>query len=100
VLDQIEDLTYRRTKRIVEVIESRIKDEEYISRLHIGINATATGNFILAKLNSQDLSLEDLIGKAPGDDRVQMQNTEATSADVQKIEEWKSAAEAKGLKLP
>jgi hypothetical protein len=58
----------------------------------------ATVNALTAKLNNQDVSLEDLIGKQPGERESVGEQIESESPEV--IQEWKTAADTMGLKLP
>lgn len=57
-----------------------------MQRLHIGIEATAIVKALGASFDGKEITMSDLVGDAPGED---------AKSD---IEEWKQAADKKGLK--
>ena len=85
----IEELTFCRIKNFLSSIESRKEQEEYLERLHIGMQATAIVKALGASLDQKGITMEELIGKAPGEPS---DDTEGN------IDEWKEQAEKRGLK--
>lgn len=88
-MEYIENLTYIRIKRLLQAIEKRKEQEEYLQRLHIGLQATAIVKAIGAAFDKKEIYIDDLIGKAPG---YKIEESET-------IEEWKENAKNNGLKI-
>lgn len=81
-------MTYIRIKNLSKSITERKEQEEYLQRLHIGLQATALIGALGAALDKKDIKMEDLIGKAPGEEIKCNQD----------ISEWKGNAKQRGLK--
>lgn len=85
-ISEIEDLTYLRIKGLLNAILKRQKQEEYLQRLHIGMQAMAIVRALNAAMDGKEIKIDELIGKAPEED------------NGNKIDEWKRQAKNKGLK--
>jgi hypothetical protein len=95
-LSEIENLTYRRMTSFLSVIEKRQEQAEYLDRLHIGLQAIAITKAIGAAFDQSEITIEELIGGPPGAETGPRIDTQTTSSG--RIEEWKQAAQERGLK--
>lgn len=66
-LADIEDLTYRQAKKTIKAIEARTEQEEYMTRLHIALQATAIIKALSAALQEQECGPDELVGPPPGE---------------------------------
>lgn len=73
---------------MLEVIKKRKESEEYSERLHIALQAKAIIKVLASALAKQEISLEELIGKAPT----------KSNENAETISKWKDSAKQRGLK--
>lgn len=80
-------MTYCKANKLLNAITDRKEQDEYLERLHIGLESIAIVKAFGAALDNKEIKMEELIGKAPGED----QNNNEVGI-------WKEKAKSKGLK--
>lgn len=77
---------------MLDIIVKRKEQDEYLQRLHIGLQATAIVKAVGAAFDKKEISINDLIGKPPNEEKNNTKDNE------ENINEWKENAKQKGLK--
>lgn len=80
-------MTYCKANKLLNAITDRKEQDEYLERLHIGLESIAIVKAFGAALDNKEIKMEELIGKAPGEDQ-----------NSNEIKQWKLQAKNKGLK--